>query len=197
MFRFNRTREIASTVVTMSVSLVSAFIPLLLMGGLVGRMFREFAVTLTLTLTVAISMVVSLTTTPMLCAALLKPQSAYRHGRLYHASERIFDFLLRGYLAGLRWVLRHPVLMLAVMAMTVGATVMLAMNNSKTLLPQQDTGRLIGSIIADQNTSSQSMSSLIARFMRTVSEDPRWRPPSRSQAGRVAVRPTTGASSSP
>jgi multidrug efflux pump len=164
------TKEIASTVVTMSVSLVSVFIPLLLMSGIIGRMFREFAVTLTVA--VAISMVVSLTTTPMLCATLLRPQQSYRRGRLYHASERVFEAVLGGYLASLRWVLRHPALMLIITILTVALTVRLSMIIPKNLFPQQDTGRLTGAIIADQNTSAQSMSTLIARFMKTVSEDP-------------------------
>ncbi len=164
------TKEIASTVVTMSVSLVSVFIPLLLMGGIVGRMFREFAVVLSVA--VAISMVVSLTATPMLCATLLKPQQSYRRGRLYRASEHVFETVLSGYLASLRWVLRHPALMLFTTVLTVALTVVLSLLIPKNLFPQQDTGRLTGAIIADQNTSAQSMSRLIARFLATVSEDP-------------------------
>ncbi len=164
------TQEIASTVVTMSVSLVSVFIPLLLMGGIVGRLFREFAVVLSTA--IAISLAVSLTTTPMLCATLLKPQGSYRRGRLYHASERVFEAVLGGYLASLRWVLRHPALMLTTTILTVALTVVLSLVIPKNLFPQQDTGRLTGAIIADQNTSAQSMSKLIARFLATVSEDP-------------------------
>jgi len=163
-------KEITSTVVTMSISLVSVFIPLLMMGGLVGRLFREFAVTLSIA--VAISMVVSLTTTPMLCALLLRPQQGQRHGRLYRGSEWVFDAVLARYMASLSWVLRHPLLMLSATLATIVLTVSLYLYIPKTLFPQQDTGRLIGNILADQNASAQSMRALIAQFAASVSEDP-------------------------
>jgi multidrug efflux pump len=163
-------QEISSTVVTMSISLVSVFIPLLLMGGLVGRLFREFAVTLSIA--VAISMVVSLTATPMLCAYLLHGKEHQRHGRLYRASEWVFESVLAKYRSSLAWVLHHPLLMLLTTIGTVMLTVYLYIQVPKGLFPPQDTGRLIGNILADQNASAQSMNTLIGTFAKSVAEDP-------------------------
>ncbi|HUE39204.1 MAG TPA: efflux RND transporter permease subunit, partial [Candidatus Binatia bacterium] len=116
-------REIGFTVLSMSTSLVAVFIPILLMGGIVGRLFREFAVTLTIA--IMVSLVVSLTTTPMMCAKLLKSERGRAHGRLYRANERIFQAALDRYAAGLRWVLTHPRLTLAVAVLTVCVNVYL------------------------------------------------------------------------
>jgi multidrug efflux pump len=162
-------KEIGFTVLTISISLVAVFIPLLLMGGLVGRLFREFAVTLSVA--IGISMAISLATTPMLCALLLRPEAGQRHGRLYRASEAVFQAVLRFYRTTLGWVLRHPAPMLALTLGTIALTVYLYIAIPKGFFPQQDTGRLAGSIRADQDASAQSMAALMARFAAKVAED--------------------------
>ncbi|MCC7085439.1 MAG: multidrug efflux RND transporter permease subunit [Pirellulales bacterium] len=163
-------KEIGFTVLSISVSLVAVFIPILLMGGIVGRLFREFAVTLSVA--IGISLLVSLTTTPMMCAALLKSASEARHGRLYWASERVFQRLLGLYEATLTRALRyHPITML-VMLSTIGLTVYLYVIIPKGFFPQQDTGRLVGNLLADQGTSFQAMRELLIRFAGAVSDDP-------------------------
>jgi multidrug efflux pump len=163
-------REIGFTVVSMSVSLVAVFIPILLMGGIVGRLFREFAVTLSVA--IGVSMIVSLTTTPMMCAWLLRVRKAEQHGRVYRASEAAFDWVLARYEATLAWVLRHRLLTLGVMLSTLVLTVYLYVAVPKGFFPQQDTGRLVGSIIADQDISFQSMQTLVTEFSRAVGQDP-------------------------
>ena len=163
-------QEIGFTVLSISVSLVAVFIPILLMGGIVGRLFREFAVTLSVA--IGVSMLVSLTTTPMMCARLLKPHGTERHGRLYLASERLFDAIVDFYSSTLSSVLRHRRLTLLVLLATIGLNAYLFVVVPKGFFPQQDTGRLIGSIQADQDTSYQSMEKLLQRFASTVSEDP-------------------------
>jgi multidrug efflux pump len=163
-------KEIGFTVLSISVSLVAVFIPILLMGGIVGRLFREFAVTLSVA--IGISMVISLTTTPMMCATLLKSSHDARHGWLYRASERVFQGVLRTYELTLRTALRfHPVTML-VMLSTVALTIYLYVIIPKGFFPQQDTGRIMGRIQADQGTSFQAMTQLLIRFAGVVSEDP-------------------------
>jgi multidrug efflux pump len=163
-------KEIGFTVFSISVSLVAVFIPILLMGGIVGRLFREFAVTLSVA--IAISMVVSLTTTPMLCALLLKPHDQERHGRVYRASERVFDWILAVYEYTLGWVMRHSVLMLVVTVLTIVFTIVLYFVVPSGFFPQQDTGRLSGQIIADQDISAQAMAHVITQFATLVSSDP-------------------------
>ena len=163
-------KEIGFTVISISISLVAVFIPILLMGGIVGRLFREFAVTLSVA--IAVSLVVSLTTTPMMCAKLLRPKSEESHGRFYLASERAFDWILRRYEKSLGWVLRHQPLTLAVTLATMAATVFLYAKVPKGFFPQQDTGRLNGNIQADQDTSFQAMEKKLARFVDTVMRDP-------------------------
>jgi multidrug efflux pump len=165
-------REIGFTVVSISVSLVAVFIPILLMGGIVGRLFREFAVTLSVA--IGVSMVVSLTTTPMMCAALLKARSPgdRGHGRLYRASERVFQWVYGAYERSLRWVLRHSLPTLVVLLCTAGLTVYLYIAVPKGFFPQQDTGRLMGAIQADQDTSSQTMQKLLVQFAQTTAGDP-------------------------
>jgi len=162
--------EIGFTVLSISVSLVAVFIPILMMGGIVGRLFREFAVTLSVS--IAISMVVSLTTTPMMCALLLKPHKDQRHGALYNFSERIFEWILHWYEVTLVWVLRFKLPTMFVMALTIGATVYLYVTIPKGFFPQQDTGRLSGNIQADQGTSYQAMKKLLVRVATVVGEDP-------------------------
>ncbi len=163
-------REIGFTVFSMSTSLVAVFIPILLMGGLVGRLFREFAVTLTLA--IAVSLLVSLSTTPMMCARLLKARHAERHGRLYRASGRILDGLHHGYARSLGWVLRHQALTMLVLAATVGLNVYLFVAVPKGFFPQQDTGRIFGSIQAEQDISFPAMRTKLVDFAKTVLEDP-------------------------
>jgi multidrug efflux pump len=163
-------QEIGFTVLSISLSLVAVFIPILMMGGIVGRLFREFAVTLSVA--IAVSLLVSLTTTPMMCARLLRSESEIRHGRVFHASERGFQWVLDRYEATLSWVLRHqPLMLLATMA-TIAFTVYLYVIVPKGFFPQQDTGRLTGAIQADQNTSFQAMSQRLIAFANTVSQDP-------------------------
>src|SRR6266480_7084550 len=144
-------REIGFTVITISISLVAVFIPLLLMGGIVGRLFREFAVTLSVA--IAVSMVVSLTTTPMMCAKLLKSKGEERHGRFYRASESVFNWVLGRYRSTLSFVLRHQFVTLLITLGTIALTVYLYRNIPQEFFPQQDTGRLTGNIQADQDTS--------------------------------------------
>jgi len=163
-------REIGFTVLSISVSLVAVFIPILLMSGVVGRLFREFAVTLSVA--IGVSLVVSLTTTPMMCALLLKSKDEQRRGRLYQASERVFDWILGWYETTLAWVLRHEVSALIVTLATIGFTIYLYVIVPKGFFPQQDTGRLSGNLLADQDTSFQAMSKLLQQFAAVVGEDP-------------------------
>ncbi len=163
-------REVGFTVLSMSLSLIAVFIPILLMGGIVGRLFREFAVVLSVA--ILISLVVSLSATPMMCARLLRPEAARAHGRLYRASERAFDSLLGWYEASLAWVLRHGLLTLAVLAATICLNVYLYIVVPKGFFPQQDTGRLIGIIQADQSISFQAMRRKVADFAQIVRQDP-------------------------
>src|SRR5205807_4376244 len=117
---FRGAREIGFTVLSMSTSLVAVFIPILMMGGLVGRLFREFAVVLSIA--IGVSLIVSLTTTPMMCAQILKPIHEEKHGRFFRASQGIFDWTLKIYRGSLRWVLRHQPLTLAITIATACLT---------------------------------------------------------------------------
>jgi multidrug efflux pump len=161
-------QEIGFTVMTISVSLVAVFIPLLLMGGIVGRLFREFAITLSAA--IAVSMVVSLTTTPMMCAHLLKEQKS--HGWLYETSERGFNWIVSTYARTLSGVLRWPAITLLVLLGTIALNVFLFIRVPKGFFPQQDGGRLTGSIQADQDTSFQAMQAIMERFTKIVMTDP-------------------------
>src|SRR6202167_4235762 len=152
--------EIGSTVLSMSISLVAVFIPILLMGGIIGRLFREFAVVLSIA--ILVSLAVSLTTTPMMCSILLRKKS--KHGKLYMASERLFEKLLKGYEHSLAWVLDRSFLALMVAIGTIALAVFLYIEVPKGFFPQQDTGRLNGNIIADQAISFQAMQGKIQRF---------------------------------
>ncbi len=162
--------EIGFTVLSMSTSLVAVFIPILMMGGLVGRLFREFAVTLSVA--IAVSMVVSLTTTPMMCARLLRRESGQRHGLAYRISQRAFDWIRDTYAAALRVVLRHPAVTLTVLLITVSLNIYLFVTIPKGFFPEQDTGRLMGLIQARQNISFQAMREKVAGFASTVKSDP-------------------------
>ena len=163
-------REIGFTVLSMSVSLVAVFIPILMMGGIVGRLFREFAVTLSAA--IAVSLLVSLTTTPMMCAKLLRPLDKVKHGRAYRVSEEAFEGLLRGYSKGLRWVLRHQMLMLLLTIATACLSVYLYVIVPKGFFPQQDTGRLNGSIQAEQDISFQAMRDKMNQYVQIIMKDP-------------------------
>ena len=163
-------KEIGFTVLSMSTSLVAVFIPILLMGGIVGRLFREFAVTLSIA--IGVSLLVSLTTTPMLCAKFLLPMSQIRHGKLYRTSERAFDGILKTYEHGLRWVLRHQVVTLLITIGTACLSVYLYIIVPKGFFPQQDTGRVMGSVQAAQDISFAAMSEKMTQFVSVVRNDP-------------------------
>jgi len=162
-------REVGFTVLAMSLSLVAVFLPLMFLGGLVGRFFNEFAITLSVA--ILISLFISVTLTPMMCARLLAlPTSDTAHRRCLF--RRFIDLLQRGYARSLRPVLDHPKLTLTVLAATVALTVVLFIGLPKTFLPEQDTGRISGNITADQSISFQAMRGKLADFMRIVSADP-------------------------
>ena len=163
-------KEIGFTVLSISISLVAVFTPLLFMGGIVGRLFREFAVTLSVA--ILVSLVVSLTTTPMMCSRLLKAQRPEDHGRLYRASERVFAWILRLYERSLTWVLRHPAPTLLVLLITIGVNVYLLVIVPKGFFPQQDTGRLAGGIQGAQDSSFAAMKQRMTRFVDIVKGDP-------------------------
>jgi multidrug efflux pump len=161
-------QEIGFTVLTISVSLVAVFIPLLLMGGIVGRLFHEFAVTLSAA--IGVSMLVSVTTTPMMCAYLLKEHQ--EHGWFYRTSERLFTLLVNGYGRTLRVILRHSAITIIVLLGTVALNVYLFIRVPKGFFPQQDNGRIVGSIQADQDTSFQAMDRMLLQMTKIVDSDP-------------------------
>jgi multidrug efflux pump len=163
-------REVGFTVLSMSLSLIAVFIPILLMGGIVGRYFREFAVTLSVA--ILISLVLSLTMTPMMCARLLRPQKDRRQGRMSIWSERAFQWLLDGYERSLAWVLDNGLIVMLILGATVGLNVYLYITIPKGFFPTQDTGRLIGFIQADQAISFQAMQTKLSNFVSTVRADP-------------------------
>ncbi|AUC93120.1 nodulation protein [Bradyrhizobium sp. SK17] len=165
------TREVGFTVLSMSVSLVAVFVPILFMGSLVGRLFREFA--MTITIAIVISLVVSLTTTPMMCAVVLRKEEAGQpHGLIYRISERAFELMLSGYRATLGVALRHPLLVMLILASTLYLNFHLYAVVPKGFVPQQDTGLLVGSIQADQSTSFQLMQRKLTQFIDIVKSDP-------------------------
>jgi multidrug efflux pump len=164
------TREIGFTVFAMSTSLIAVFIPILLMGGIVGRLFREFAVTLGTA--IVLSLAISLTITPMMCAKLLHPESEREHGRFYRASERGFNAILRGYEHALDWVFAYRLPVLLVTLATIGFSIYLYIIVPKGFFPQQDTGRLNGNVQARQDTSFDSLRTKLRTFMHIVRQDP-------------------------
>ncbi len=170
-------REVGFTVVSMSISLIAVFIPILLMGGIVGRLFREFAVTLSIA--ILISMVISLTTTPMMCAYILKPprregevEKEKKPNRISVAAERVFGAVQSFYGRSLGWVLRHPRMTMVVFLGTVLLNVHLYASIPKGFFPQQDTGRIVAGIRADQSISFQSMRRKFRQFVAIVRDDP-------------------------
>ena len=164
--------EIGFTVLSITMSLLAVFIPILMMGGIVGRLFREFAVTLSVA--ILISMMLSLTTTPMLCSLLLKPhRHGERHGRLYLAIEAGFDGLRRGYERSLAWVLRdHAPLVLLLLLVTMGLNVLYLTRITKGFFPQQDTGAITGGLQGTQDSSFEKMNAALQRAVAIVRADP-------------------------
>ncbi len=163
-------REVGFTVLSMSLSLVAVFIPILLMGGLVGRLFREFAVTLSMS--ILISMVVSLTVTPMMCSRLLTHRSAAERGRFFLWTEGLFQDLINFYRTTLAWVLDHRPLMLVSLCATILLNLWLFKIIPKGFFPEQDNGRLVGGIQADQSISFQLMAKKFQQFIDIVRQDP-------------------------
>lgn len=178
-------KEVSFTVISISLSLVAVFIPILFMGGIVGRLFREFAVTLSIA--ILVSLALSLTTTPMLCAYLLKPKELLRHGDALVPSQpsgsarvrawlgwlgRLYFSLQKGYAASLDWVLRHKFWVLLLWFGTIALTISLYIAVPKGFFPTQDTGRLMGFVQADQSISFQAMREKLFQLMDTVGQDP-------------------------
>ena len=162
--------EIGFTVFSISVSLIAVFIPLLLMGGIIGRLFREFAITLSTA--ILVSMVVSLTTTPMMCSRVLRSEHEIEHGRLYNWSERMFSRMLNGYKRTLGWTLDHPLLILVVFALTLGLNVFLFFKIPSGFFPQQDTGVMNGGMQGPQNTSFYAMRDAVQQATAIIKSDP-------------------------
>ncbi len=167
---FRGAREIGFTVLSMSTSLVAVFIPILMMGGLVGRLFREFAVTLSIA--IGVSLVVSLTTTPTMCAQLLRPIKEEEHNRAYRITQAGFDYILKVYRHALEWVFRHQPLTLIVTILTACLTVYLYIIVPKGFFPQQDVGRIIGTVQAAQDISFGAMSQKMRAFVDIVQKNP-------------------------
>jgi len=162
--------EVGFTVLSMSVSLIAVFIPILFMGDIVGRFFREFAVTLSVA--ILVSLLVSLTLTPMMCARLLKKEKNSKENRFYRLSEEVFDTVRAGYARTLGWALRHPFVVILILGATIGLNVYLYIVIPKGFFPQQDTGRAIGFIRADQATSFQAMQEKMSQFVAVIRADP-------------------------
>jgi multidrug efflux pump len=163
-------KEIGFTVFSISVSLIAVFIPILMMGGIVGRLFREFAVTLSTA--IAVSMVISLVTTPTMCAHLLKEHNAEKHGRSYRVSEKVFESMLSFYRRTLTWVLDNPGLTLAVLLITVAMNVFLIIRIPKGFFPQQDTGAVVGGLQGPQDASFTVMNNSIQKLVTVIKADP-------------------------
>ncbi len=163
-------QEIGFTVFSISVSLIAVFIPILLMGGIVGRLFREFAITLSAA--ILVSMVISLTTTPMMCARVLKAEKDIKHGKVYQWSERGFDAILSGYKSSLAWVLDHPALILLVFVITFALNFYLLVKVPKGFFPQQDTGAMSGGMQGAQDSSFPAMRNAVQQAVSIIKSDP-------------------------
>ncbi|MBA2484887.1 MAG: multidrug efflux RND transporter permease subunit [Nitrospira sp.] len=163
-------KDIAFTVVSMTLSLVAVFTPIFLMGGMLGRLFREFAVTLSAA--ILVSLVVSLTTIPMLCARVLTSEPTGSHGWWYRMSERAFEMMRGAYARSLAWVLRHPRTIMLLTLCTMALTVYLYIIVPKGFFPQQDTGRLFGNIQAAQDISFQAMREKLSQVVDIIKSDP-------------------------
>ena len=162
--------EIGFTILSISISLVAVFTPILLMGGVIGRYFREFA--MTLSVAIIISMLISLTTTPMMCSLLLKPHKEEKHGRIFNATEGVFDRMLGFYKRTLLWALRHQGIMLSLTVAAMITTVILFHIVPTGLFPQQDTGRLSGNVQASQDISFQAMEKKLRAIVGIIMKDP-------------------------
>jgi multidrug efflux pump len=163
-------KEIGFTVFTISISLIAVFIPLLLMGGIVGRLFREFAVTLSTA--ILVSMIISLTTTPMMCAYLLKNERAEKHGRIFTASEKFFEWVLSLYRSTLHWVLDHPTLTLSVLFLTIALNVVLIYKIPKGFFPVEDTGAISGGVRGPQDSSFPATNNALQQIIGVIKNDP-------------------------
>ena len=163
-------REIGFTVFSISMSLIAVFIPILLMAGIVGRLFREFAITLSTA--ILVSMVISLTTTPMMCAYLLKDESKIKHGRAYRISEKGFTWMLSGYSKSLKWVLGHPGPVLTLLLLTIALNFYLITIIPKGFFPQQDTGAIVGGLQGPQDASFAVMNNSVMQIVSVVKADP-------------------------
>jgi multidrug efflux pump len=162
--------EIGFTVFSISVSLIAVFIPLLLMGGIIGRLFREFAITLSAA--ILVSMVISLTTTPMMCSRILRSEHSIQHGRIYNWSERGFNAILNGYRRSLIWVLDNPALVLLIFLGTLGLNVYLVLIVPKGFFPQQDTGVISGGMQGPQDSSFYTMKASVQQAVNIIKSDP-------------------------
>ena len=167
---FQGSSEIGFTILSISLSLIAVFIPILFMAGIVGRLFREFAITLATA--ILVSMLISLTTTPMMCAYILKDESKIEHGRAYQITERGFAWMVSIYTRSLRWVLKHPWPVFAILLITIGLNIYLAFIIPKGFFPQQDTGILAGSVQGPQDASFAIMNNSILKLENVVKEDP-------------------------
>ncbi|HSY20272.1 MAG TPA: multidrug efflux RND transporter permease subunit [Candidatus Acidoferrales bacterium] len=163
-------REVGFTVLSISISLVVVFIPILLMGGIVGRLFREFAVVLSTA--ILVSLVVSLTTTPMMCARLLRHRKPEEHGKIYHVSEKVFTWLLGAYERSLTVVLRHPAITLVTLLLTIALNIYLFVIVPKGFFPQQDNGTMQGGVQGSQDISFPAMHAATLKFVRAITNDP-------------------------
>jgi len=163
-------KEVGFTVISISISLVAVFLPILLMGGIVGRLFREFAVTLSVA--IGVSLIISLTATPMLCARLLKRHPKKTYSGFMHRIEAFFDDVNKRYASSLEYALQHKRMMMLILLSVVALNVYLYITIPKGFFPQQDTGRIIGSVQADQDISFQAMQQKMAHFMKIVMQDP-------------------------
>jgi multidrug efflux pump len=163
-------KEIGFTVFSISMSLIAVFIPILLMGGIVGRLFREFAVVLSTA--ILVSMIISLTTTPMMCAYLLRHDKGEKHGSVYKTTERFFDWILSLYRRSLHWVLENPMLTLTVLVLIVALNVVLVIKIPKGFFPQQDTGILAGGVRGPEDSSYAAMNKALLQIANTIKSDP-------------------------
>ncbi len=167
---FEGSREIGFTILSISMSLIAVFIPILLMAGIVGRLFREFAITLSTA--ILVSMLISLTTTPMMCAYLLKDEKEVKHGRAYRVTERGFTWMLSTYSRSLTWVLKHPWPIFALLLLTVGLNFYLIAIIPKGFFPQQDTGVITGSARGPQDASFPVMDNSVLQIEKVIQADP-------------------------
>ena len=167
---FQGSREIGFTILSISMSLIAVFIPILLMAGIVGRLFREFAITLSTA--ILVSMVISLTTTPMMCAYLLRDEKRIQHGSAYRITERGFTWMLSGYSRSLTWVLKHPGPMLTLLLLTIALNFYLIDIIPKGFFPQQDTGSITGSVRGPQDASFPVMNNSILQIEDVIKADP-------------------------